>query len=120
MKRIAMVLVALTAGTVAAVAPVAPASAASGCWYQSSHWWCRNAYAAPVYALSWDGTYYEVGKMYTTTSWFDCRDEDGNPWVGGPHPYRWEFTQADNGAWGWMKDTSIISETNPLPICIIT
>jgi hypothetical protein len=37
--------------------------------------------------------------------------------VGGPHPTRWEFTVADNGEYGWMKDTAISSETNPLPNC---
>jgi hypothetical protein len=117
MKRLALTLTALVTGAVAAAVPAGAAFAAGGCWYSGSHWWCQNVYAAPVYSLSWDGTYYEVGKMYSTTSWFDCR-EDGNPWVGGPHPTRWEFTRADNGEWGWMKDTSIISETNPLPVCV--
>ncbi len=34
--------------------------------------------------------------------------------VGGPHPYRWEWTEADNGEYGWMKDTAIGSETDTL------
>ena len=119
MKRLALALAAVAAASAAAVTPSTPAAAASGCWYSGNRWWCRNVYNAPVYALNWDGTYWEVGRMLSTTSWFDCR-EDGNPWVGGPHPTRWEFTLADNGEWGWMKDTSIISETNPLPICTPT
>ncbi len=35
----------------------------------------------------------------------------------GPHPTRWVYTQADNGARGWMCDNGIASETNPLPSC---
>jgi hypothetical protein len=110
---------ALIAGGVVGL-PASPAAAASPCWYSAPHWWCRNTYGAPVYNLNWDGTYELTGRMYSTTSWFDCRDESVGAWVGGPHPYRWEFTKADNGEWGWMKDTSIISETNPLPVCPIT
>ncbi|MEU8606826.1 hypothetical protein AB0C29_02325 [Actinoplanes sp. NPDC048791] len=98
-------------------APAAPASAAGNCWYSGNHWWCQNYYGAGVYNLSWDGRTELVGRMYSTTSWFDCRDETTPAWVGGPHPYRWEFTQADNGEYGWMKDSEIISETNPLPVC---
>jgi hypothetical protein len=84
--------------------------AAAGCWYSGSHWWCNNRYGAPVV------DYYGgiVGYMYTTTSWFNYRCEGGHS-NNGPHPYRWEYTQADNGAWGWMSDGDISSETNPLP-----
>ncbi len=49
-------------------------------------------------------------------SWFRCRRDDG-PCIGGPHPDRWVFTEADNGEWGCMKGTSIYSETDPLPTC---
>jgi hypothetical protein len=117
-KLLGLLGTAVLAATGFAVAPASPAAAASGCWYNNGNWWCRNTYGARVYSLLYDGTYSEVGRMYTTTSWFDCRDETIPAWVGGPHPYRWEFTKADNGAWGWMKDTSIISETDPLPICV--
>ncbi|MGX9888778.1 hypothetical protein [Streptomyces sp. NPDC002276] len=86
---------------------------ASGCWYSGSHWWCNNVSGAPVYA---SGTTTVVGYMYSNPSWFVCRSDNGG-YVGGPHPYRWEWTQADNGAWGWMKDTAIYSETDPLPVC---
>ncbi|MCU7730851.1 hypothetical protein ODJ79_44660 [Actinoplanes sp. KI2] len=86
---------------------------ASGCWYSSSHWWCNNISGAPVYA---SGTSNVIGYMYSNPSWFICRSDSGG-YVGGPHPYRWEWTEADNGAWGWMKDTAIYSETNPLPVC---
>ena len=85
---------------------------AAGCWYSASHWWCYNVSGAPVYASS--GAV--VGYMYSNPSWFVCRSDNGG-YVGGPHPYRWEWTQADNGAWGWMKDTAIYSETDPLPVC---
>ncbi|MET8082099.1 hypothetical protein [Streptomyces sp. NPDC005303] len=85
---------------------------AAGCWYSASHWWCNNVSGAPVYASS--GAV--VGYMYSNPSWFVCRSDNGG-YVGGPHPNRWEWTQADNGNWGWMKDTAIYSETDPLPVC---
>ncbi|MFF4189218.1 hypothetical protein ACFYZ9_39120 [Streptomyces sp. NPDC001691] len=88
---------------------------AGGCWYASSHWWCNNASGAGVY-INNNGQAQYVGTMYSNPSWFTCRSDDGG-YVGGPHPYRWEWTQADNGAWGWMKDTDISSETDPLPVC---
>ncbi|HCT76774.1 MAG TPA: hypothetical protein DGT23_09335 [Micromonosporaceae bacterium] len=126
LKRVAVAFAALVvtgvtmvAGPIGSAAASPAAPAAAGCWHSGIHWWCKNSYGAPVYSLDWEGNYELVGRMYTTTSWFDCRSDDG-PYIGGPHPYRWEFTRADNGAWGWMKDTSIISETNPLPICYPT
>ncbi|MFD7137335.1 hypothetical protein [Streptomyces sp. NPDC059894] len=88
---------------------------ASPCWYASSHWWCNNVSGAGVYVND-NGTARLVGTMYSNPSWFVCRSDDGGH-VGGPHPNRWEWTQADNGAWGWMKDTDIYSETDPLPVC---
>ncbi|MFF1306192.1 hypothetical protein [Streptomyces sp. NPDC058307] len=53
-----------------------------------------------------------VGYMYTNPSWFDRRYDGGLPdeYVGGPHPYRWAWTEADNGQWGWMKDTAISAQ----------
>ncbi|MET7567000.1 hypothetical protein ABZT04_00620 [Streptomyces sp. NPDC005492] len=86
---------------------------AAGCWYSASHWWCNNVSGAPVYA---SGSTTVVGYMYSNPSWFVCRSDTGG-YVGGPHPYRWEWTEADNGNWGWMKDTAIYSETDPLPVC---
>ncbi|MGQ4390242.1 hypothetical protein [Streptomyces sp. SAS_270] len=110
--------VGLAAGLVVATAPAS--AAASGCWYQGSHWWCNNVSGAAVYEPApTNGVPHAdvvVGHMYSNPSWFVCYREDG-PYVGGPHPYRWVFTKADNGVWGYMKDTSIYSETNPLPVC---
>ncbi|MER7684060.1 hypothetical protein [Streptomyces sp. NPDC097610] len=95
-----------------------------GCWYSGSHWWCNNRAGAPVYGYKDLARYYPdssriVGHMYSNPSWFECRYDGGNPdeYVGGPHPYRWEWTEADNGQYGWMKDTAIGSETNTLPAC---
>ncbi|MFJ4632995.1 MULTISPECIES: hypothetical protein [unclassified Streptomyces] len=100
------------------------ASAASGCWYSGSHWWCNNRAGAPVYgfkdlARDYPDSSRIVGYMNSNPSWFNCRYDGGasDEYVGGPHPYRWEWTEADNGQWGWMKDTAISSETNPLPAC---
>ncbi|MET7826927.1 hypothetical protein ABZT23_19840 [Streptomyces sp. NPDC005386] len=40
----------------------------------------------------------------------------------GPHPNRWIYTLADtphlgHGGWGFVKDSDVIDETNPLPRC---
>lgn len=102
------------------VTAVPSSSAASGCWYSNTEWWCNNVRGAAVYEPAPTNGYPHadvvVGYMYSNPSWFRCRRDDG-PYVGGPHPYRWVFTKADNGEWGYMKDTSIYSETNPLPVC---
>jgi hypothetical protein len=55
--------------------------------------------------------------MYSNPSWFECRIEHVPTGGGGPHSKPWIWTQADNGAWGWMKDSAIYSETNSLPTC---
>jgi hypothetical protein len=114
---------ALTVGVAVATAP--SAAAASPCWNDgSTKWWCNNVSGAPVYGTVGDNHIYPdpntvVGYMYSNPSWFQCRYDGGNPdeYVGGPHPYRWEWTEADNGEYGWMKDTAIGSETNTLPAC---
>ncbi|MFF3488860.1 hypothetical protein ACFYXC_37155 [Streptomyces sp. NPDC002701] len=93
----------------------APGVQAAPCWYSSGNWWCNNISGAGVY-INDNGQARLVGTMYSNPSWFICRSDDGG-YVGGPHPYRWEWTQADNGAWGWMRDIDISSETDPLPVC---
>ncbi|MER5887872.1 hypothetical protein ABT160_28985 [Streptomyces sp. NPDC001941] len=98
---------------VGAAVPASLSAKAAGCWYSGSHWWCNNRVGAAVYK---PGVLEVVGRMYSNPSWFTCRSDNGGH-VGGPHPNRWEWTQADNGAWGWMKDTDISSETDPLPVC---
>ncbi|MET8678022.1 hypothetical protein ABZW18_10630 [Streptomyces sp. NPDC004647] len=87
---------------------------ANPCWYRSGHWWCNNVVGAPVYGANSDAV---VGRMYSNPSWFICRQEGGSTGGGGPHPNRWIYTQADNGAWGFMRDSDIYSETNALPRC---
>ncbi|MEU6389369.1 hypothetical protein [Streptomyces sp. NPDC046939] len=91
------------------------AAAADACVTSGPATYCHNVYGAPVYG-SYDGTGQVVGRMYTTYSWFSCRLDKGG-YVGGPHPYRWLLTKADNGVWGWMKDTSISSETDSVIPC---
>lgn len=58
-----------------------------------------------------------TGYMYSSTSWFACKIDDGQYNGNDTHPYRWLLTQADNGHWGWMKDTDISDETNSVPNC---
>ncbi|MFJ2163638.1 hypothetical protein [Streptomyces sp. NPDC087856] len=111
---------ALTVGVAVATAP--SAAAASPCWSgDANKWWCNNVSGAPVYGTVGDNHLYPdpnvvVGYMYSNPSWFYCK-EDNQAWVGGPHSTRWEMTVADNGRLGFMKDTAIASETNPLPNC---
>jgi uncharacterized membrane protein len=90
------------------------AAAADVCWYESQngHWWCRNRAGAPVWSRGDNPKV--IGTMRSTKSWFICRKEGGRN-NNGPHPNRWEWTLSDTGAWGWMKDSDISSETNPLP-----
>jgi hypothetical protein len=58
-----------------------------------------------------------IDMLRTNPSWFVCRTE-ANASGGGPHPTRWVYTQGDDaGAWGWVRDIDIASETNPLPTC---
>lgn len=108
--------VALVTGTVGA----GPAEAANPCYRGETDWICQNRYGAPLYDLEKKKTV--VSHMYTTTSWFICRTDSG-PYVGGPHPYRWVLTQGDtqeNGSadgYGYMKDTDIASETDPITDC---
>ena len=111
---------ALTAGLGVATAP--SAAAASPCWTNGDNkWWCNNVSGAPVYGWVGDNHQYPdphtvVGYMYSNPSWFWCK-EDNQAWVGGPHSTRWEMTVADNGQLGFMKDTAISSETDPVPDC---
>ncbi|MEU0164267.1 hypothetical protein [Streptomyces iakyrus] len=90
------------------------AEAANPCWWGDGgmRMYCNNVSGATVYATP--DTSRPVGKMYSNPSWFECRRDTG-AYVGGPHPNRWLWTQADNGKWGWMKDTDIYSETDPVP-----
>lgn len=101
-----------TAAKPATTAPGNVHPMASPCWYNGGRWWCNNVVGAAVYRYP-DYTHGVVGHMYSNPSWFNCRREDS--WVGGPHPYRWEYTESDDGGWGFMPDTSIYSETDPLP-----
>ncbi|WP_055711968.1 hypothetical protein [Streptomyces torulosus] len=115
-----------TAGLAAAIGTtvVAPsASAASNCWRHEdgNRYWCQNVSGAPVYGSIGNSRLYPdpnqvVGTMFSNPSWFYCKLDD-QAWVGGPHPTRWLRTVADNGAYGWMKDTAIYSETDPVRDC---
>jgi hypothetical protein len=100
-----------------------PASAADGCWPDggSNKYWCENVSGAAVYGSIGNNHLYPnpneiVGTMYSNPSWFYCKLDD-QAWVGGPHPTRWLMTVADNGRLGWMKDTAIYSETDPVRYC---
>ena len=81
-------------------------------WFHK--WKCNNR-VAPVYRDP--NTTHRVDTLRTNPSIFRCRVE-GAFSGGGPHPYRWARTQGDDvGAWGYVRDIDIISETNSLPPC---
>lgn len=110
---------ALAAGAVVALAP--GASAADNCWQDGNRYWCHNVSGAAVFGSVGNNHLYPdptvvVGYMNSNPSWFYCK-LDGQAWVGGPHPTRWLMTVADNGQLGWMKDTAISSETDPVRNC---
>ncbi|GAA4894619.1 hypothetical protein ACFPM3_07865 [Streptomyces coeruleoprunus] len=106
----------LAAATLATSGSAAADAQASPCWRKpgSLYFYCYNVKGAPVYSASDFKTV--VGRMYSNPSWFQCRYEYG-PNHGGPHPTRWLWTQADNGAWGHMSDNDIYSDTNSVPVC---
>jgi hypothetical protein len=110
----------LTVGLGFVTAP--SAAAASNCWPgESNRWYCNNVSGAPVYGIIGNNHSYPdpntvVGYMNSNPSWFYCK-MDGQAWVGGPHPTRWLMTVADNGRLGFMKDTAISSETDPVRDC---
>ncbi|MGW2567767.1 hypothetical protein [Streptomyces sp. NPDC001537] len=83
----------------------------------TNHWWCRNK---PGIRVQWAGQ--TVGYLNSDTNWFTCRYEGDPTGGGGPHPNRWIYTLADtphlsHGGWGFVKDSDVIDETNPLPRC---
>ncbi|GHH36442.1 hypothetical protein [Streptomyces candidus] len=106
-------------GTAAqADAPHTPAAskgqAAAPCWHSSGKWWCNNKRGAAVWAAD---SVTIVGYMHSNPSWFTCRLDADPTGGGGPHPNRWLLTKADNGRVGWMKDSDVYSETDPVRPC---
>jgi len=98
---------------------VARSAAASNCLRDQgipSHFWCINK---PGIRVEWAGQ--TVGYLNTNTNWFTCRHEGDPTGGGGPHPNRWIYTLADSpishGGWGFVKDSDVVDETNPLPPC---
>lgn len=82
----------------------------------TTHWYCSNLPGAEV---EWAGR--PAGYLLSDFNFFLCRYEGDPTGGGGPHPNRWIYTEADmdlsNGGWGFVKDSDIYSETNPLPKC---
>ncbi|CAL9325753.1 hypothetical protein ABZ568_37970 [Streptomyces olindensis] len=121
--KLGSVLAATVLATGLGVAMAPGASAADNCWADGDgiRSWCHNVSGAPVYGYIGNNHIYPdptkvVGYMYSNPSWFYCK-LDGQAWVGGPHPTRWLLTVADNGKLGYMKDTAIYSETDPVRNC---
>jgi hypothetical protein len=101
-----------TAGTASGTAEVG--ALADPCWQSGGRWWCVNVAGAPVFQRGTNNVV--VGYMAGSTSYFHCRKEGARN-NNGPHPNRWAWTKAGNGALGWLSDGDIYSETNPLPTC---
>ena len=126
MKKISALGAATLFSAGLAILPAGPASAAATCWNAGfkvhdpggdvfEAYYCHNvstaAYGDPSYFDS-------VGSLESNPSWFACKTDSG-AWnnEGSPHPYRWVWTEADDDEWGWVPDTDIIDETNPIPNC---
>ncbi|WP_329080576.1 MULTISPECIES: hypothetical protein [unclassified Streptosporangium] len=87
---------------------------ADPCWNRENRWWCSNRTSAPIYEA---GTSNIVDYLRTNPSVFVCRAEGARN-NNGPHPNRWEWTNGDvTGRWGYVMDSWISSETDPLPVC---
>ncbi len=109
-------------GTMTSAAVAQPAGsnkAASSCNFDGvdGHWYCRNR---PGIRVEWAGQ--TVGYLGGTVNWFTCRYEGDPTGGGGPHPNRWIYTLADtphysHGGWGFVKDSDVYDETDPLPRC---
>jgi len=82
----------------------------------TNHYMCSNVAGAEV---EWAGR--PAGYLLSDFNWFLCRYEGDPTGGGGPHPNRWIYTLADmnlsNGGYGFVKDSDIYSETDPLPKC---
>ncbi|MQA96636.1 MAG: hypothetical protein GEV11_19050 [Streptosporangiales bacterium] len=82
----------------------------------SPAWRCANRVGAPIYSRGTNPTV--IDRLRTNPSWFNCRKEGQSTGGGGPHPNRWVWTQGDDfGRWGWVKDSDIADETNPIRVC---
>lgn len=104
-----------TAGTPSGTVRSAEVGAlAEPCWQSGGRWWCDNVAGSPVFQRGTNNVV--VGYMASDTSYFHCRKEGARN-NNGPHPNRWAWTKAGNGALGWLSDGDIYSETNSLPIC---
>jgi hypothetical protein len=114
-------LVVLAVGAGVGLVSSAPAQAAVPCVpngvviSDTPQFNCQNVYGARVYAQPAIGTY--IDHLYTTTSWFECRTEGGPNGETSPHPTRWLLTKGDGGKLGYVRDTDVYSETNPLYPC---
>ncbi|MFC0548885.1 hypothetical protein [Kutzneria chonburiensis] len=112
-------LIAAASVLTALVAPVAltgtaSASPAASCTYYTveNDWYCNNK---PGIAVTY--AYKIVGYLDTGRNAFDCRYDSGD-YHGGPHPYRWIYTQADHtGKYGFVSDNDIYDNTDPLRSC---
>ncbi|GGT95044.1 hypothetical protein [Actinomadura citrea] len=122
MRRTALATALMASAVITAVPAVAGASPLpaekgaaarfSPCWKRWDAWWCDNRWPAPVLVNG-----QVVDNLRKTPKIFRCRAE--LDWHGlGPHPRRWVYTRGDDhGAWGWVKDSDINGDTDPLPTC---
>jgi hypothetical protein len=129
-KKLGAVAITGAAAAAMIVIPATAANAASPCrdagftrttpWgYTKEVFFCRNVAPQPVYAGD-RTTSPRVGTLTSSTSWFICVSDIGENNGSRPHPNRWLYTLADtpSGAWGYVPDKLVISETDSIPnIC---
>lgn len=117
-SRLATVLLIMgMAAVVAAGSPLSgspqPAARAEACRLHADNMWCHNRIPAPVIV---DG---RVVDHLRSSPWvFDCRAELDRHGLG-PHPRRWAHVRSgsDHHLPGWVRDSDISDDTEPLPVC---
>jgi hypothetical protein len=133
-RKLAALGAAVMASTALAVVPATSASAADTCsnagfqvfvpyglsngdpagYYEA--YYCNNITPVSVYQFPDRGQ--TVGFMYERTNWYACQINWGDfNGESGSHARRWLFTLDDTGQWGWVADSDIYSETDPVPTC---
>jgi hypothetical protein len=123
-KLAAATATALTATAMTVAVAATPAQAASPCWeagftsggFQYIAYDCNTVYGARVYESQWSTRY--IDHVYTSPQWYQCRTEGRDNGEGAPHPTRWLRVKGSQyGLWGYVRDTDIYNETNPLDPC---
>lgn len=100
----------------AAPAPAPKAPAANCQLLRHGVWWCNARNPLPVFRDNAQIT--DTPLRYISGGGFEtnCMNDGGNYSGRGSHPNRWEYTTY-GGAGGWVADSMVRDETNPIQAC---